>query len=357
MKVLILSVADLRHMTPSITYRKYFEEKGIDYHIICTQRYKENNNVTVNNNIHRFQWIAPTTRNRIKKVIPFLKFRKYAINLIYREKYDYIVVWNENTATLFADFLALRYSNRFCINVRDILSDLGPFRNIFMIAARYADFTTTPTPKGYTELKNNYVLYNYDTSVISKSKVHNSFKKPGERITLTYMGLAKTSLQNFKRIIELFGNDDRYILQFFGDSCDTLLVDYAKKKNINNIICGGAFAPEKTADYLNNTDIIINYYNSGHPCLKITIGIKASYGPPLRIPQITDANTYWASVCEKYGFGFPVIDESTIADDLYTWYHSLDFSMFDDGCRQYCEFINTENKKFYEKCDSIFTTK
>jgi len=202
--------------------------------------------------------------------------------------------------------------------------------------------------------KETYSILNYDKKILNHCTPKKQISKSGRPIIITYMGLARIGIKTFKRFIDCFANDKRYLLQFFGTDCDTLIGDYVKEKGITNCQVAGTFPPEETSKYLNQTDVIMNYYNTGGSQLKVTIGIKASYGPFLRIPQIVDDETYWAEVCEKYGFGFPVKNEERLADEFFDWYTSLDFNNFTNGCDEYISFLLETNRKFYEKCDDVF---
>ena len=125
-KVAILAVADLRHMTAAGYYYYELEKMGVPFDIICTSRYAEDSKMSIKGKIYSFKWISSTYQSKIEKIIPFLKFRKFAINLIRKNQYKYIIVWGENTGILFGFFLKRKYAGNYCLNIRDIdIFDLG----------------------------------------------------------------------------------------------------------------------------------------------------------------------------------------------------------------------------------------
>ena len=355
MKVAILSVADRRHMTPSSSYEDYFTKNGIPYDVICGNKYDDNKG---DENHFYYCWDKNGNQSKVFKLGQYLKFREFAIRIIKEKRYDFIVVWNENTAALFSTFLVKRYRDRYCINIRDTVADIGFLQKFAWLAINNAVFCTRPWVRDIEEYpKETYSILNYDKKILDRCTIKQGIKQRGEQIVITYMGLARSGLNTHYRFIDAFANDERFLLKYYGTDCDTLINDYVKQKNIKNCICSGTFPPERTASLLEECDVIMNYYNTGGSQLKVTVGVKASYGPFLRIPQIVDDDTYWAEVCTKYGFGFPVKNENSLANDFYEWYYNIDFAKFDEGCRDYITFVNETNRAFYSKCNMVFGIK
>lgn len=352
-KAVILSVADPRHMTCSSFYCDYFQKYNIKFDIICTDRYISQVKFNYSGNIYQYKWGDSTRKNKIKKINHFIRFKKYAKKIILDKKYDFVVIWNENTAVLFYDFLIKNFKNRYCINIRDSIDDLGILKKVVQKAIKKAVFTTTPSPLGLKQIQERgYILLNNDKKILNLCKVRESFNLQTP-IRVTYMGLIHAAVDTYLRMIEEFGNDKRFELCFFGDGVD-LLEPFVKKRGYKNIVLGKEFPPEKTAVYLNQTDIINSYYNNGSSGLKWAIGVKESYGPQLRIPTICDNNTLWSRISEKYGFGYTVKDEKDFPNDLFNWYKNLNFQSFKKGCKEYCTLVDKTNQKIYERLELIF---
>lgn len=353
MKVAILSVADTRHMTPSSAYERYFKENGIEYDLICSNKYSDVDN---NKNHYRYSWTKTKRINRLYKLYNYLRFYRFAKRIIKLNKYDFIVVWNENTAALFSHFLRHKYKNRYCVNIRDTVADIGRASSLSWKAINNARFCTKPWVRDVEEYPpETYILLNEDRKVLDKCEIRTSFNDfRTNPINLCYMGLGRIGLKTFKNILLAFKNDSRFNLFFYGFECDTLVKDFVDNNQIKNCFCYGSFPPEETAMILNKTDVIMNYYNTGGSQLKFTIGVKASYGPFIQVPQIVDDDTYWAEVCTKYGFGLPVKNENELPDVLYNWLIGLDFVKFSEGCRKYRDFVRETNDRFYSMCKEVF---
>ena len=129
-KILILSVADLRHMTCASSYCEFFEKNNIPFDIICTDRYEEKAFFDYKCSIFRFPWRLSAKASKLQKVHLFVNFYFWAKRFIKENQYRFVVVWNENTALLFGHFLKKKYKGRYAVNVRDLISDLE--KNLFI---------------------------------------------------------------------------------------------------------------------------------------------------------------------------------------------------------------------------------
>ena len=160
------------------------------------------------------------------------------------------------------------------------------------------------------------------------------------------MGLINQYLSFFIKIIKAFGNDSRYIVRFYGEGADKI-EEYVKNNNIKNVETKGAFSAEKTAEYLNETDLIFSAYGNTNLGVTDAIGVKESYGPPLRKPVISDNYGVWYELAKKYGFGYG-IDKDKIEeepDKIYEWYHNIDFNKFKNGCEKYNKEVEENNNR------------
>lgn len=354
-KIAILSAADLRHMTCVSSYCEFFSNHNIEFDIICTNRYEESAQYVYQCGVYAYKWSAGIKASKIQKVKDFVRFRRYAKKILMENKYDFVVVWGENAALLFSSVLQRNLLGRYGINIRDVLSDLGVLSHIVERCMKKAVFVTTPTPVPMFKQKENvYVLYNRDLQILKKCQSKTRFKSKDEKIVITYMGLIYPNIDIFKQFIDAFGNDERFVLQFFGKGAEIDLKQYAEDRGYHNIVLGGAFQPIDTAKFLEETDVLDSYYGEQNASLKCAVGVKQSYGPRLRIPTITNADTYWAELSEKYGFGFSASEIDGLPDKFFEWYHSVKFEDFEQGCINYCKDVDAENQKIEDVWKRVF---
>lgn len=359
MRILILSVSDKRHMSMVAPYEEYLKKNNIKYDVIRINRYIETKEIIYTKNelseIYEFPFVQSTNKSKIFKIIPFIRFRNYAKKIIESKKYDFVIVWNENTALLFGDIL-LKHKKEYCLNYRDILEI--PFtKKIQKKLIENAYFNTSPSPADAFGNKEKFItLYNRDLNILQNVKKKSQLKKKGETLNIVFMGLYGSAPKTFQKTVDLLGNDNRYRLFFYGDGFDTHLKEYVKQNKIKNVITGGAFKYENTFLYLEEADIINSYYNNFdiNPNLKFVSGVKQSYTPMLYIPAINDDNTTWADISKQYGFSYLINKDNlqNIADELQEWYFNLDFSQFKEGCDRFNRIVEESQKVIFDLLDA-----
>lgn len=350
-KVAILSLGDYRHITMISKYTAYFDNRNIEYDIICTNRYM--------NSIPREKVVSldiyEQQNSRLLKYASFIKFRNWAIERTDNGNYDFIVVWNENTALLFWDYLVSKYSTRYCINIRDVdfLNQriLNIFRKIAIersLFSTYCSTTKLDFPSGYRYI----IMRSVNVSILKECPKRTALRMINEPIRIVYLGKVRFFEAN-RKIIEAFGNDNRYEIWFIG-------VGSEKMKTVaqlyNNVYLKGSYEPEETARYLENADVIDSYFGESVLGYERMSSIRYMYAPYLRIPVIVGMNTNMEYEASEYGFAYSFNDScgKETADSFYKWYHSLSFKDFAERCDSFCNKIEQSEFEFYEMLDRTF---
>ena len=352
MKFAIVSVGDYRHISMISKYTEYFDRHNIDYDIICTDRYEET--IYPSSNIKAYH--CENMKTKKEKLKMFILFYIWAKNIINQEKYDFLIIWNENTAPLFAPLLLTKYRKRYCVNIRDVdflnQKTINIVREKVIKASAFSTYCSTAKldfPKGYP-----YVLMrSINMKILHDTTPRSEFCKPEEKIRIVNIGKIRFPKAN-KKIIEALGNDNRFELLFIGAGSEKL---ESYKEKYNNITLIGAYLPEETAYFLADADIINSYFGTTVYGFERMTSIRFSYGPYLHVPVLVGKGTEMAFEGSKYGFIFAVDDnDESLGDNLYNWYHSLDFAQFEAGCQRYLHDLENSDKIFYEKLDETVLT-
>lgn len=366
MKVLILSVADKRHMPMVAPYIRYLNINNISYDIVRANRYqstKQSIQTTLRPDgiDYEIDMVMPMNLRKWQKLRFFLRFYFYAVRIIKQNCYSHVIVWNENTAALFSLFLIKNYSGKYCVNVRDPISDLGLFGRAADCAVAKSFFSTVPTPEA-EELKGKnkdkyIVVYNRDYELLSKWATKGC-KREKLPIRLTHLGVYSKAVRGSIELADLFGNDKRFELNFYGAGFDQEFQEYISNCGYTNINTKGSFVAEKTRDYLQNTDIINSYYNMyNQPGLKNSFGIKHSYTPMLYLPGLADENTAWGRLSKPYNMAFLVNDKNRnkLPDLLFKWYSELDFDTFVENCDKFNLIIDESITRLFIQVENMLS--
>ena len=343
-------------------YIEYFSNNKINFDIIRANRYNINaEKIKIikksHGDIYELKMVFRPGTSKFRKVFSFIRFRIHAERIIKSKIYDYIVVWNENTVAIFSDLLIKEFPGRYCLNIRDWYPKLIERRVIN--AGNNSHFITAVSPESREFSRYNkgkvLCLYNQDMELRRRWKIRLSFRDKNMPIRITHMGFySKARVSD--RMLELFGNDERFILQFYGDGFDKEFMNLVNKMGVRNVKTGGSFEYERTLDYLSETDIINSYYNyTSDPEYHASFGIKHSYTPLLCIPGLADEDTCWGRMSKQYGLAYLVNERNlkTLPDDLYHWYRNLDFDTFNKGCNELFSVMEQSKLEIYEKLDDV----
>lgn len=348
-KVAILCLDDIRHVTMIDIYRRFFDSRNIKYDIICPKKYSDSTSFPLN--ILTYD-VPGVTSNKIKKLVYYYKYRSFAIDLLKKNNYSFIVVWGEHTAVLFCDYL--RKTVPYCINIRDTKFPKIPFYfSRLEKAVSLSVFSTWCAPRGVELLPvHDYVIVlNQNKDIVKNARINKNFIDENECIKIGVVGYIR-QLNPAKELMLALKNDNRYILQFFGTKSESLK-EYAYKIGMKNIELEGTFKPEETYKYLDRIDVINSYIGDGIYDRNITLGapIRFGYSTLLYKPSIVSPNTYLSTKTHDLNIGFTVNDLKAFPDEFYRWYHSLNFEEFKHSCDKFNKEYDDSLDNLYKICD------
>lgn len=347
-KICILSTVNIKHMTLISLYTNYLEKNNINYDIIYIDKYHEKEDIAAEN-IYPYQLYIQRDWSMPRKVVKYFGFKKYAKNLIKKNNYDFIIVWNGFTAFMFADFLSKQYKNRYCLNIRDYgYEKLLPVYLQMKKVIKNSAFTTISS-NGFKKFlpKFDYITVNsLNEKILANCMPKENIRKKDKPIRISFIGYVRF-FENDKKLINSLGNDNRFIVQFFGEGAQKL-DEYVKENGYSNIICKGRFEPKETKEFLEKTDIINNLYGVGDIALDTALSIKLYYSVYMNIPILVYNGTYMSEIAEKYKIGFSIDSDGYdgLGDRLYKWYYSLKYEELKNNCNEFIKVINSENENF-----------
>jgi hypothetical protein len=292
------------------------------------------------------------------KFLDFVRFARFAKNTIKKNKYQKILCLSSYSATvaLLSKFLSKKYKYYYWIDIRDYTYEYSNIYKMFMKRAILNSAETSISSPGFKDFLPTYdylLVHNYNNnlqSAVNKLK-SNEVINP---IRISFIGNVRYYDQN-KNILELFKNDDRFIIQFFGDGIDEL-VSYCKQKGINNVNFVGRFEPSQTEILYAKTDIINNCYGNSDFALKTSVSNKYYYSLKYLMPILVSENTYMEKLTHESGLGFTLKFEEQIKDRLFEWYNSLDKESIRINAKIKLDAILEDNRKFDEALRKFILT-
>lgn len=119
---------------------------------------------------------------------------------------------------------------------------------------------------------------------------------------------------------------------------------YARNKKYNNVFFHGAYMPTDRYEFAKNTDMIHNVYDCGHTTGN-AMGNKYYDGIIFGIPQICTAGSHMGDVVTERQVGMAVsLDGNNMADEIWAYYHDIDWEKFEAKCADALECVLNEQK-------------
>jgi len=321
----------------------FWNRHNIDEHIDCASKYC-------------FQYPLKEHDNKFKKIKAYIKFRKFAVNIIKNNNYAFIVLLQTSAAMLLSNELKKNYNNNYIVDIRDYTLE----RN-YLFYKLEEDLLNKSrinviSSKGYLEFlpSAKYLMVHNDFSITNKEMDH--FRKRNKnknKIVIAYIGLIRFHKQN-KKFIMQFMNDERFHIKFIGKGAD-YLKNYCDDLGVKNIELIDSFPPEDTLKYYYDVDIIYNLYGNKTPLLDYALSNKLYYAARLGMPILVCSGTYMEKISVHFKFGYVFNYETRKSNnDLYKYYKSIIWKDFYKECDQFISEVQYENRRFKEEIKNIF---
>ncbi|MDW4260931.1 capsular biosynthesis protein [Staphylococcus saprophyticus] len=355
MKIAILGATNIKHMSLISHYLDNIDLSTHEIDIIHVDKYGINELID-NVGVHKFPIKINRDYTKFKKLKLYFKFKIFAEKLIKEKRYDLIIVWGTYTGHLFKNFLIKNYKKKYILNVRDYFYESNKIVFKRMKALVDNSILTTLSSDGFLEFlpysKNYYIIYSFNESMLKNSETRNKLKIDGP-LRISFIGNNRFYEVNKKFMISL-KNDDRFILQYFGTGSNVLR-DFALKNNINNTKFIDGFPIEKTAELLNETDILNNVYGNNDIALDTALSIRLYYAIYLNKPILTSENTFTSKKAKelKLGLDINIKQHVSYGDEIINWYRNLNLKKINELTNKELVRISNVNNFFYKKLRKI----
>lgn len=284
------------------------------------------------------------------KILPFLRFRRYAKRIIREKKYDKLIILTTQTAVLLPDVILGRYRKKYFFDYRDTSYEyLGWYRRLVNRVILNAGCTAISSP-GFREYltdqcelvqAHNFQEENYQNrTTVGK-------KNTSGKIVMGYIGYLR-EYEYLKRFVRAFGSDSRFEFRIHGSGdCLDALSEYTKA--YPNVRVFGAYDEKDKMSIVDSFDMICyNYPKSfvNYPA----VANKFYDGLIRKKPMFGNRLTYSGMMIERDGLGISLLeDEQNITDRIYEYYQSFDEDVFSESCERVLDAVIAEDAYYEEK--------
>lgn len=335
-------------------YENIINNLGLKFDLIIWDRLNINENA--NANIISYKKKITSNNGDKKKIFNFLKFGLFVKKHLKRGNYHKILILGSYSGTMafLTRFLSKNHKNEYWLDIRDYTYEWFLPYKLAMAKVIKNSYATAISSKGFEKFlpSFNYIItHNIDIKTISSYNKEDRI--PSEKIRISFIGNVRYYEENIK-LLNIFKNDDRFILQYFGSGSDKLKI-YCEMNNIFNVDFCERFPPEVTHELYYKTDIINNIYGSDGIELQTALSNKLYFSSALEIPILVSPKTYMSMITTKFGFGFDVdYFDINLPNKLYNWYININNKVKPDYSSFYQEaFI--EDQIFEKKLVNYLT--
>ena len=330
MKVALIGFSTKEYMPYFRFYKKILDELNAEYDYFTWNRYDDNGKIEKNE--YRFEYFC--TENKFKKIVAFIKWKKWIKQILERNKYDKIIVLTTIPAFLLNNFLIKKYKNNYIFDYRDSTYERIPYyRKVVNVLIKNSKFSCISS-KGFLDLLDDsdkiYPIHNMSYDINQNQAIHIDFND----INIGYFGIFNYYDIN-KKIIDTLKNENNINLYYVGASIgENVLKKYVEKNDIKNV----KFKPSYTDDVKRDLykKYKINFVNAayGNNSFNATKLMPNKLYDSLfyKIPIIVSKNTYLEKVVNKYNIGISVDDD--ILYNISSYIKEFDYEKFSKNIDQ-----------------------
>lgn len=355
MKIAIIGATNIRHMSLISHYLENVDLENNQVDIIHTDKYNIEEFVNGITNHYKYPVNINSTWSFAKKAINYYKFKPFAIKILKKNNYDFVIVWGSYTGQLFKNFLIKNFKERYILNVRDYFYEKNCV--IFERMAQLVKYSymTTISSEGFLEFlpeSHKYqIIYSYNSKIINQAHTNKEiiFNQP---LKISFIGNVRF-LEANKNILDELKNDSRYLLQFYGTGSEEL-EKFAKENCIKNVKFHGGFDIKDTYKFLDDTDVINNLFGNKDIALDTALSIRMYYALFLNKPILTSKGTFTASQANEFGLGIEIDRLSEIRNQIVKYFNRVNNVQINERRSIYISNVLNQNELFYQKLEKIF---
>lgn len=314
------------------------DESNTSYEVLFWNRCGEK--LELPKNYYYFDMPSKEDKSVFLKIFDFINYRKWLIKRISSRKYDRLIILSTLSGFFLADVLR-KYKNRYIFDIRDYSYEhIKPFYMKEKKIIKNSAYTAISSPgfKNFLPEHDYYIIHNMQSS---EATYKGSFSKKqyGEKLNIVWNGTMRY-FKHQRNVIMRLANDPRFMMYYHGSGPELELYrKFAEEMKIENIAFTGRYNNDQKATLLSNADLLNNsYWIDNKNEVLYAISNRYYDGLIYRIPQLLEADTYKAKVCEDNGIGIGIdARDERFADRLYEWYFQIETGQFEKKCQSLLE--------------------
>lgn len=326
-------------------YLQNTDKKKHNVHVLYWNRDGREDELEEDITYHEFSEKMDDDIKKYKKIHSFLKFRKVAVDILDKEKYDLVFLLHSMPAVLLHDYVKKNYRNRYIFDYRDYTYEkISFYKKIIHSVVKNSMVTFVSSDDFRRFLPDSDKIYT-SHNLLTDSLNYRIKKEKHYPVRIGFWGYIRHENIN-RQIIKKISQDKRFELHFYGReqaiACN--LKKYASEINAENVFFHGEYNAADRYKFAAETDIIHNAYgNDEMPSQKYAVSNKYYDGLIFYIPQMCTKQSYMGDKVEKEKTGIAFdFSKDNFTEELWQYYNAFDYNEFCDNCDKLLDKILRE---------------
>lgn len=292
--------------------------------------------------------------NLAGKILPFLRFRRFAKRIIKKKNYEKLIILTTQTAFMIPDVLFGKYKNRYFFDYRDTSYEyIKLYKKFVNKIIKRSCFTAISSPgfrKYLTNEKELIVAHNFQYDYYD-NRAARCVKNGSGKIVIGYIGYLR-EYDYLIKFAEKIGADPHLEFHIHGSGdCLSKLADFAK--TYPNISVYGAYDEKDKMKIVDTFDMICyNYPKSfvNYPA----VANKFYDGLIRKKPMYGNSDTFSGELIAQNGLGISLPEnEENVTDKIYEYYNTFDEKEFEENCERVLKKVIDEDSYYTGKIEEF----
>ena len=319
-------------------YTSILDSNGINYDIISWNRDLSEPETPTTFSDKR------QSNNKLKNYINYVSFVK---SILYKNKYDKLIVFSPQIALLLSKTLILKYPKRYAIDYRDLSIEQNQLiKPLYSQLLNHSGLNVISSP-GYKKYlpPANYIISHNINNKIAKSAIGKYHINKANPIKILTIGSIRDYESNID-VINGIANITNFELYFVGKGiASDKLQNYVKHRHIKNVFFSGYYTKKDEPTYIIDASLLNIFY----PQIKSHISALSNrfYNSLIfKRPMIVTKHSIQGDYAEKYNIGISLENCKYLSSKIITFFNNIDNNLYETQCDKLLNIFIDENILF-----------
>lgn len=323
-KICFIAFHDLYLMQFLYKYLEILDAHKIEYDVIYWERENGANNTRpFNGKKISFQYETSYYGSKVAKIKGYIKYISFVKKTLLKGSYDRAVLLTTQAALpMYLFSRQIRKKIRYIYDYRDLTYERNPLLKKIILNIIHNSQFTAISSLGFKEVlgdSGNFIISHNCSEMLKYIPVE---KKDANKIRLVYWGMVRQVEFN-KKVIDMFGRDDRFQLVYHGAGYVEELKEYSQSKGYRNVTFTGRYITDQILDFVAQTDILMNMYENDAQ-QKLATTVKLYDGMRYGLPMVITKGSHMERLMSAQDYVLSIDIDAKNADAVYDWYMNLE---------------------------------